>query len=261
MLFVATASGVVFEWLYHARVNRQGSIKNGSAFLLCALLAFLLPPSTPSAVVALGAFLAVIVTKEFLGGLGENSFHPSLVAYAALFAFFPEVVATPEAFGGISYASSSFPLSADLLRVQAIPPWLLLFGQTSNTMGGVSYLAVFISGAILLSRKWIYWELPLSFLIVMFTGSVLLGGALSGDVFSPIVFFTAFFILTDTVTTPITRTARSLFAIGAAVLTLAFQLLTGHFVISMACAILILNAASPTLASSLRRLRTNAPTA
>jgi len=48
------------------------------------LFAFLLPPTTPLWVVAIGAFLAVAVAKELFGGLGKNIFNPALFGRVAL---------------------------------------------------------------------------------------------------------------------------------------------------------------------------------
>jgi electron transport complex protein RnfD len=48
------------------------------------LFAFLLPPTTPLWVVAIGAFIAVAVAKELFGGLGNNVFNPALLARVVL---------------------------------------------------------------------------------------------------------------------------------------------------------------------------------
>jgi electron transport complex protein RnfD len=64
--------------------RRQVTVKDLSAMVTGLLFAFLLPPTTPLWVVAVGAFIAIAVAKELFGGLGKNIFNPALFARVAL---------------------------------------------------------------------------------------------------------------------------------------------------------------------------------
>jgi Na+-translocating ferredoxin:NAD+ oxidoreductase subunit D len=77
---VAALSELLMRWI----MGRKQTLRDGSAMVTAVLFTFLLPPSTPLWVVAIGAFIAVAVAKELFGGLGKNIFNPALFARVAL---------------------------------------------------------------------------------------------------------------------------------------------------------------------------------
>lgn len=164
--------------------GKKASLTDGSAAVTGLLLAFLLSPSTPSWRAALASALAIFFGKEIFGGLGQNPFNPALVGAAFLWVLFP--------------AGGEFFLE---------PPQTL----------GVQALAVmaFAGGVFLLVKRIILWETPL-----LYIGSVLVfSWALRMDVGStlvlPSVLFAGFFLVTDPVTTPLTRAGQKWFAVIA----------------------------------------------
>ena len=76
----AALSELVMRWI----LGRKQTLRDMSAMVTGILFAFLLPPTTPLWVVAIGAFLAVAVAKELFGGLGKNIFNPALFGRVAL---------------------------------------------------------------------------------------------------------------------------------------------------------------------------------
>jgi electron transport complex protein RnfD len=84
----AVAAEVAFR-----KITKQDiRIKDGSAIVTGLLLALVLPPSTPLWMTALGAVFAIIVAKEFFGGLGANVFNPALIGRAFLLMSFPAAI-------------------------------------------------------------------------------------------------------------------------------------------------------------------------
>ncbi|MHB8894750.1 MAG: RnfABCDGE type electron transport complex subunit D [Candidatus Geothermincolia bacterium] len=77
---VAALSELLMRWI----MGRKQTLRDGSAMVTAILFAFLLPPSTPLWVVAIGCFIAVAVAKELFGGLGKNIFNPALFGRVAL---------------------------------------------------------------------------------------------------------------------------------------------------------------------------------
>src|SRR5690606_16460264 len=65
------------------------TLRDGSALVTAALLAFALPPLLPWWIPALGGFVAIALAKQLYGGLGKNLFNPAMVAYALLLLSFP----------------------------------------------------------------------------------------------------------------------------------------------------------------------------
>ncbi len=208
ILSIAIVSAVGFEYLFRVLFGQRHQIQNGSTVLIAVLFAFLLAPTTPWWMVAAGSFVAVIIGKEIFGGLGQNLFHPSLVGYLTLAALFPYELGKP--------------------------------------IGASFLLAIFVSGAISIAKRWIPWESPVFYLGAVGTSSFVTGRPPIHEVFNGSIFLCAFFFVTDWVTTPVTREGRSCFAIGAGILTAVLR-----FWISppqaMASAILLMNALVPLL--------------
>jgi electron transport complex protein RnfD len=81
---VSLLTAVLTDVLMRKLMGRKVSLKDLSAVVTGLLFAFLLPPTTPLWVVAIGSFLAIAVAKELFGGLGKNIFNPALLARVIL---------------------------------------------------------------------------------------------------------------------------------------------------------------------------------
>jgi electron transport complex protein RnfD len=89
---VSVAAAVLGEALFRLAVygrRREPRVGDLSAAVTGLLLALTLPPSTPLWMTALGAIFAVVVAKEFFGGLGANVFNPALAGRAFMLMSFP----------------------------------------------------------------------------------------------------------------------------------------------------------------------------
>jgi electron transport complex protein RnfD len=87
VIYIVSVSLVVAalsEVLMRKLMRRKVTLYDLSAMVTGLLFAFLLPPTTPLWVVAIGAFIAVAVAKELFGGLGKNIFNPALLARVIL---------------------------------------------------------------------------------------------------------------------------------------------------------------------------------
>jgi electron transport complex protein RnfD len=87
VIYIVTVSVVVAalsELLMRTITRRKVTLYDLSAVVTGLLFAFLLPPTTPLWVVAIGAFIAVALAKELFGGLGKNVFNPALLARVIL---------------------------------------------------------------------------------------------------------------------------------------------------------------------------------
>ena len=74
---VSMVSCVLFEFLYRLLTRQRGSVGDLSACVTGMLLALSLPASTPYWVPVMGAAFAIIVVKQFYGGLGRNFMNPA----------------------------------------------------------------------------------------------------------------------------------------------------------------------------------------
>ena len=245
-------------------------IKDGSAIVTGLLLALILPPSTPLWMTALGAVFAIIVAKEFFGGIGANVFNPALIGRAFLIMSFPAAITSwhsPSGFGVplTDAVSTATPLNivkmggtlADVgnnfvsLGLSQSPDYwpvmkTLFFGNRAGCIGESSILLILAGAFYLIITKTIDWRAPLAMIITTIVSSFILGmdpifGVLSGG-----VLFGAVFMATDYVTAPMTAKGKLIFGFGAALITVLIRK-WGSYPEGVTYGILIMNAFTPFL--------------
>lgn len=269
-VITAVAAALASDVLFRLLIGREPRIRDLSAAVSGLLLALVLPPSTPLWMTALGSVFAVVVAKEFFGGLGANVFNPALAGRAFLIMSFPAAITSwhqPVGFGtkltdavsavtplnmlkmgesteavGRSFVEAGLASSdsyADILRT-------LFIGNHSGCIGESSILLVLAGAVFLFLTKTIDWRAPVSMILTTFVLSWLLGmdpvvGILSGG-----VVFGAFFMATDYVSAPVTAAGKLLFGTGAAIITVLIRK-WGGYPEGVTYGILMMNAISPFL--------------
>lgn len=129
----------------------------------------------------------------------------------------------------------------------------LFFGNINGCVGEVSALLILLGGLYLIYKRYIFWEGP-----VVYIGTVALfawvfggnAGLFSGDplfhVLSGGLILGAFYMLTDMVTSPITRRGQVVFALGAGVLVFLIRKF-GGYPEGVCYSILLMNCVTPLL--------------
>jgi electron transport complex protein RnfD len=138
-IVVSIGSAVVAEALFRKLVKKEPHYRDLSAVVTGLLLALILPPGTPPWITILGAIFAVVVAKEFFGGLGANVFNPALIGRAFVLLSFPVAATTwvvPRAFftPDSSIAAAATGVVADALS-GATPLGVLKMGGTIADVG------------------------------------------------------------------------------------------------------------------------------
>lgn len=192
LVTVAAAAALLSEMMIRKIFGRRINLYDGSAMITGILIALLLPPALPSWMVALGSAFAVVIGKEIFGGLGQNIFNPALV--------------------GASFLFLSFPAARDFLSTPSQAPAVIVI---------INIIAILLGGALLLMKRLIAWEVP--FLYLGAAGLLSLALGQDHPLFSSPLLLAAFFIVTDPVTTPLTRTGNRWFALGAGLLSALFR--------------------------------------
>ena len=114
LILVSVASAVAAEYLFRKLIKASTTVGDFSAVVTGLLLALILPPKTPLWMAALGAIFAIVVAKEFFGGLGANPFNPALIGRAFLLMSFPAAMTTwsmPNGLALADAASTATPLA------------------------------------------------------------------------------------------------------------------------------------------------------
>lgn len=238
---VSVISCVVFEFLSRKVMKRHNTIGDLSAVVTGILLAFNLPVDIPLAMVIIGAAVAIIVVKQFFGGIGQNFVNPALVGRIVLMASFPVAMSTYAAplswKGEVNAVSSASPLSVlstfadkSAFTSDASLPSLtnMLLGLRRGSIGEVCAVALIMGFLYLLARRVIKPTIPLCFVgtvavIMLIAGKgnlefvayeVLSGGVLLG----------AIFMATDYTTSPVNFKGQVIFAVGCGVITSVIRL-------------------------------------
>lgn len=162
-------------------MKRQGTLGDLSAIVTGILLAFNLPATIPLWVAAIGSVVAIVVVKQFFGGIGQNFVNPALVGRIVLMASFPTMMSTwvqPFAWRGVQVVTTASPLAsissmftagdvsaAATASNPALPSlWQMLIGQRQGSLGEVCALALLLGFAYLLIRRVITPVIPLTYI-------------------------------------------------------------------------------------------------
>lgn len=249
----ALAAEAIVIKLRHQPVSRY--LRDNSALLTAILLGISLPPLAPWWMIVIGTLFAIVIAKQLYGGLGQNPFNPAMVGYVVLLISFPVQMTSwlppiglqlsplsvydtihtiftgttatgipaLQAISGIDAMTQATPLDAvktglrsgqNISQIVQQPIYSMVAGlgwQWVNT-------GFLIGGLILLAKKYIQWQIPVSYLATL-TLCATLAWWIDPDsyaspmlhLFSGATMLGAFFIATDPVTAATTTRGRLIF--------------------------------------------------
>lgn len=257
---VSVASCLVFEILYRLLTRQKQSVTDLSACVTGLLLALSLPASAPYWVPVMGAAFAIIVVKQFYGGLGRNFMNPAL-AGRMLAGTLPMLMTTwPQPMQKLSLTAVdavSAPTPMAYLHEGSLPPQaldIMFQGDRGGCMGEVSAFMLLMGLVYLLLRRVISARIPLSYL-----GTVAVIALLSApEGISPLIWTAyqlmgggllmgAVFFATDPATSPVTPRGHVIFGVGCGLLTILLRAFSpypegvGWAILTMNCMVWLLD--------------------
>lgn len=253
LLLAATCilSSVLAEYICRRVMKRENTIGDLSAIVTGLLLALNLPVNLPLWMAVLGSIIAIVVVKQFFGGLGQNFVNPAITARIILMLCFAGAMTnwvTPNFKTHIDGLTGASPLGV-LSGMQGEMPSLLemLIGLREGSMGETCIIALVLGGLYLIIKKVISPIIPLTFIGTVFVCTFLkdfdvnfaLYHILSGG-----LFLGAIFMATDYVTTPITKWGKVIFGVGCGLITVAIRL-WGSLPEGVSYSILLMNILTP----------------
>jgi electron transport complex protein RnfD len=275
LLAACVVSAVVTEWLCNLmrrKPNPLESLGDFSAVITGIILALSLPPAIPFWTAIIGSCFAIAIGKMVFGGLGANIFNPAMIGRAFLTASFGMLMTTWTVPATIDSTMSTIAADNTInARTQATPlAWskqaiktkkdanianeqlsATIKGEVGGCLGETSAIAIIIGGLYLLIRKAITWHIPFAVLVSAFACASL-GFLINSNAYvSPLFHITsgglllgAFFIATDPVTAPLTRTGMLIFGAGVGILTMLIRMV-GAYPEGVMFAVLLMNAVTP----------------
>lgn len=225
VILVTVFAAVISEYLFQIISKKNSTVTDLSAVVTGLLLALNLPHDIPYWMAILGSFFAIIIVKQLFGGLGQNFMNPALAARCFLLLSFGTrmTVFTYDAVTGAT------PLKV-IRDTGDFDLYSMFLGTTAGTIGETSVIALLIGAFYLLCKKIIDFRIPFAYIgafsifILLFNENMfdfhylllqLCGGGLM---------LGAFFMATDYVTAPITKSGKIIYGILLGILTGIFRL-------------------------------------
>ncbi len=225
IIVISVATCVLTEYLYERGMHKKITINDLSAAVTGLLLALNLPPSAPWWLPVIGGVFAILVVKQLFGGLGQNFMNPALAARCFLLISFTGRM-TNFAYDGFTGAT---PLAA-LKAGESVNTFDMLTGNIAGTIGETSVIAIVVGAIILIWFEVIDLRIPGTYLasfsifVLLFGGHGLDGHYLTAQLCGGGLMLGAFFMATDYVTSPITKTGQLVYGCILGILTGIFRI-------------------------------------
>lgn len=233
LIVVCMGTSVGAEFLFEKLSKRDLTVTDGSAALSGLLLAMNLPVSLPIWMAVLGSVFAIVVVKQFFGGLGANIMNPALAGRCFLLLSFSKAmtdysVGTRTAEKIVDSVSGATPLAA-IKSGESFDLFALLVGNTRGTIGETSAILLLAGGIFLAVCRVINLSIPLVYIGTFIIFAAIFGGHgfdaafLLSEVLGGGLMLGAWFMATDYVTRPITVRGRYVYGALLGILTGVFR--------------------------------------
>ena len=252
---VCIVASMFFEWAYEKLAKKPSTVGDLSAVVTGLLIAMNVPVTLPYWMAVIGCFVAIVIVKQFFGGLGQNFANPAITARIVLFLSFTTDMtywADPtqgKVFSAADAVTSATPLGimneSGIADAQSQFSDLTMFlGNTGGSMGEVCAAALLIGGIFLIIMKVISPATPVAFLGTVAVISLIAGADPVWQICAGGAMIGAFFMATDYATTPTTTMGKVIFGIGCGVITMLIRLY-GNYPEGVSFSILLMNILTP----------------
>lgn len=256
-LLICLVSTLAAEAIFTKMRGKPLPLMDCSAAVTGLILGLSLPGPAPWYVGVIGSFVAIGVGKTIFGGLGMNIFNPAMVGRAfVMIAFAGSMAASgylEATISNVDIITQATPLDS-FKQSGVVTPLLDLFtGTTNGSLGEVSAIACLIGGIYLCIRRTASWEIPAGIIaaVIVLGGIANLASPDTGwtvlhHLFGGALLFGAFFIATDPVTSPLTRSGKLIFGVGVGAVIMLLRIFSGYPE-GVMFAVLLMNAVTPLL--------------
>ncbi|MEE1010864.1 MAG: RnfABCDGE type electron transport complex subunit D [Acutalibacteraceae bacterium] len=255
-------TSVLAEYISRKVMKRHNTIGDLSAVVTGLILAFNLPSTVPLWIAAVGSVVAIVVVKQFFGGIGQNFANPAITARIVLLLSFATKMSGSEWAKPLAWITkpevmtTATPLALYGEENAVLPSLLDMFiGNRAGSLGETCTVALLIGGIYLIARKVISFKIPLAYLgsfalIMLVTGFIIKRDPVEALTYAAYQFMSgglflgAFFMATDYATSPINTDGKYIFGVGCGILTALIRIF-GSLPEGVSFAILIMNLLVP----------------
>jgi len=232
LVLTCVVSAFLAEGIARRVMKRENTVDDLSAIVTGLLLGLNLPSTLPLWMGAFGSVIAIVVVKQFFGGLGQNFVNPAITARIILMLCFAGAMTKWTAPGftlwadGVTSASPLETLANG--TTEGLPSILdMLLGSRAGCIGELSALALLAGGIYLVIRRVITPIIPVSFIATVFVCMLIKSGSLEYSLYEILsggLLLGAIFMATDYATSPINNKGRLVFGIGCGLITSAIRI-------------------------------------
>lgn len=261
LILVAVAFAVAGEWAFQKIAKQPSTIGDLSAVVTGLLVAYNIPSNAPWWIAAIGSLLAIVLVKQFFGGIGQNFMNPALAARTFLMLSWAGLMAgnlVPQAgrIFGLNAADAVTTASPLAAEAGVYSLWDLLIGNVPGMLGETCKLAIILGGVYLAVRKIIDWRIPVAYIGTAFV-LFLVQDLVSGNNMDGALYFSAyqllsgglmlgaFFMATDYVTSPMTKSGRWIMGFGCALILWLIRAFSNSYPEGCSFGILFMNILTP----------------
>ena len=210
IVLIAVAASVISEAVYQLISHKPVRITDLSSVVTGLMLGLTMPSGVSLWVPVVGAVFAIIVVKQFFGGIGKNIVNPAIAARVFLMLCWPQEMIKYANKAGELVSSATPLVQLKAGTTPAVSIFNLVTGNTVGAIGEVSAITISAGFIYLLFRRVVSWRIPLTFIGTVALTSVLfpITGETSATVYqllSGSLIFCALFSANDPTTTPVTR--------------------------------------------------------
>ena len=237
---------VLSEYIFNIITKRRQTVSDLSAVVTGILLGLNLPVSFPVYMAAIGSFAAIVVVKQFFGGIGQNFANPAITGRIVLMLSFASNMTTyNEPFWYCDDAVDAIASATPLAMDTGLPSYFdMFFGVRAGCIGETCIAAILLGGFYLIVLRIINPVTPAAFVGTVAICTALSGGDVLMEIMSGGLMLGAFFMATDYATTPLTVKGKLVFAVGCGLITFVIREF-GTYPEGVSYAILIMNILTP----------------
>lgn len=229
VIAVTVAACVISEYVTCRILKRPNPTNDLTAVITGILLALNLPVSIPLWMAIVGGCIAIVIVKQFFGGVGQNFVNPAIAARIVLLVSFASFMSSwSEPFYYLKDAADTVSTATPLAQMESggtLPSVMDMFlGIRSGSLGETCGLALILGGIYLLIRRVISPVIPVCFIATAVLLTWLWGGPPVYHLFGGGLLLGAIFMATDYTTTPATIKGQIIFGIGCGVITAVIRM-------------------------------------
>ena len=240
---VCSAVCVLSELIFEKITKRPRTINDLSAVVTGILLAFNLPPTLPLYMAAIGSVVAIVVVKQFFGGIGQNFANPAITARIVLMLSFSSYMTTWSEPFYYKNTADAVSTATPLVSEKSFELFDLFFAK-SGCIGECCNAALLLGGLYLIAARIINPVTPIAYIGTVALLTWVSGGDVTLQVLAGGLILGAFFMATDYATTPIRTSGKLVFAVGCGLLTFLIRNF-GSMPEGVSFSILIMNILTP----------------